>query len=250
MRRFILLLSLLLLIPAAQATQRERILDTNISGNQTGGEIFINGNFGFGQSFRYSNGQFESSNEVVDRVRLTEVMFSLGKTGSPTGTVNVFVYTADRPDYATALPTGTALASGPGLSIASLTGTISPRVFQITGTDQILLSPNTVYVATVEITTTGTYDLSNYIQAGVDVTGRHEGNGIITTNDGATWTTNVDTVFHVEGDVTTSERNTGPATTPDQPSILPALTGGTTTIVLVGVIAYFLFLKRGRSRLL
>ena len=148
---------------------------------------YITNDFWDGQSLEYlydgsSDGLSQSFIAEGNRY-LTNVMFSLGKQNSPTGTIVAKLYNHSGTFGTSSVPTGTALATSGTISAADLSESYTIAQFYFPSPYQ--LTSGNYYCITVEFTSTFS-NSSNYVEVSNNQTGTHDGN--MARLDGGSWT--------------------------------------------------------------
>lgn len=186
------------------------------------------------------------------KAKITDVQFSLRKTGSPTGDMTAIVYVATGTHGTNAIPSGNTVATSAALDVSTLTTSFTATTLAFSLGSQITLLPYIIY--SVGLDPSGaTLDISNYVHVGTDASSPvHAGNAA--TVIGGTWSadTSQDLVFTLQGNRV--EDLTGGGSQGQQDPLagtetLPSgpLAGGTAIIALAGLGAIYLF-SRGRKR--
>jgi hypothetical protein len=184
MKRLLLVLALLALLPAAAAAIVPD--DSYSEANYVEGIAVTSAyNPEVGQSFTSSGGTLNS------------VRFYMSKTGSPTGSAYAKVYAHSGTYGTSSVPTGAALATSDAFNVATLTGSPVLTTLTFSGANKITLSPATYYVVTLSF---AGGNGSNYPDVGYDDSSpSHGGNAAL--YDGS-WSgeTAVDLIFYVYKD--------------------------------------------------
>ena len=245
MRRLVLALSLLLLLGLLGIGGVEAI--PNILDSFP----FETGQGTLGMGTNVTNVFVQSWKNTAPSVSIISATFWLYRQGNPTGNLHVVLYRGTTSEFATSSPIEPALTNSQPLDMTTLTETVTERIFDFSGQTQL---SETLYFIGLRFDQNAVLSAGNTAVVSWDTTSpTHPGHVYVKL--AGTWTEYTDRDFHfiVRGEtgsgVGGQNQPTGEPLT-DQPSLLPAVAGGSTTIVLVGIIAYFLFLKKGRSRIL
>lgn len=161
--------------------------DFTLSSDETGHTYF-------GQSFTGDGGTLESAK------------FYIKKSGSPTGNINVYIYTET---HATAfgtdsLPTGSVLATSDNFDVTTLTTSYTLTSFTFSGAEKITLTNGTKYVVAVKYD--ATVSSTGSLIVGYDSTSpTHAGNVVRFFNFNTTWyaQSGYDCCFYIYKDSTT-----------------------------------------------
>lgn len=127
---------------------------------------------------------------------LANVVFTLSKTGSPTGNLTAKIYAHSGVYGTSSVPTGTPLATSPVFDVSTLTTTpTATTIFFASQNQNITLTNATNYVVTLEYSGG---NASNYVNVGIDSTSPTWG-GNLSTYTSPTWTADgtKDAIFKV-----------------------------------------------------
>lgn len=133
---------------------------------------------------------------VGNGAALANVVFTLSKSGSPTGNLTAKVYAHSGTYGTSSVPTGTALAASAILDVSTLTTTpTATTIFFSLQNQNITLTNSTNYVVTLEYSAG---NASNYVNVGIDNSSPTWG-GNFSTYNGTSWTavSGTDAIFKV-----------------------------------------------------
>lgn len=145
--------------------------------------------------WQYQGQSFHNTNSVV----LSGVQLYLKKTGTPTGTLTVQIWSHTGTYGSTGVP-GTLLATSDTLSIASLNTLMGLGNFVFSGLNKITLAANTNYCLVLSYGSL-TQDASNYVSLGIDNTSPTPNGNTFSSSDEVYWgsTTSYALIFYVYG---------------------------------------------------
>jgi len=118
-------------------------------------------------------GQAQSWQMGAKAALVTKAVFSLKKTGTPTGNATAVLYAHSGSFGTSSEPTGAALATSDNFDVSTLDTTYRDVTFTFSGTDLISFAASTDFCVAVEFTNG---DATNYVQVEGDATGAHAGN--------------------------------------------------------------------------
>lgn len=139
-------------------------------------------------------------------VTLSYAEWYLSRSGSPTVYLYARIYAITGTYGSNCYPTGSALASSDGVDASTITnGGYELVTFTFSGDDAIELEESTYYCLTIEAGSSGTYDSSNYVNVGTDVsTPTHSGNyALYYLSSWAHPSNGADFIFYVYGEAET-----------------------------------------------
>ncbi len=120
-----------------------------------------------GQCFRASVG-----------ARLTSAIFQLQRVGSPTGTLTALLYATTTGTYGSdCAPSGPPIATSSAINPSTIPLTMTLITFTFPSGQNYAMVQNQVYVITVQTSTTGTWNVNNYVHVAADSSSpTHSGN--------------------------------------------------------------------------